>query len=346
MIEVSARDGSADALLFEANIDIGPHFTFPHLKRACLTSSSLTVHTRIPLVIPLKSIESVRLRRWWLSERAIEIRYVDGVSRKLRFSVSNRLATDRRATQDFFQAIEAARGGTAAWKIPSGVFPAQLAPVYAQTVHQMRKEIGSWGKWLMGVGIVSLVLNNFLDPTWGIVLILAGLLSFKIKEPCLLIVYGCTLVWAAILNIASASPSVAGVMGVQLILAFTVFSRYPRYDRAFRKYAAAVVAEGQSTPMSPYAAHFPLASMLLGLGTLMALCGLILAVAFGIGPHIAQIGSVVDRLFALDFYFAAAAFTLGLAALLRDGGNRLQSAVGMGLGLTAIWIILFLTIAR
>ena len=70
----------------------------------------------------------------------------------------------------------------------------------------MKKELCSWGFGLIGIGVVSIVLPEFLDPIWGVILIVMGVLTLVIRQRGMFIVIGIALLMAGIMNI------MAGIM--------------------------------------------------------------------------------------------------------------------------------------
>ena len=58
----------------------------------------------------------------------------------------------------------------------------------------------SWGRWLIVMGVIQLVASQFLDPGWGVLLMLVGVASFYFRSLAMLAVYGVIMAWAAISN--------------------------------------------------------------------------------------------------------------------------------------------------
>lgn len=69
----------------------------------------------------------------------------------------------------------------------------------------MKKDLRSWGFGLIVIGIISIVLAGFLDPIWGGVLIVLGLLTLFIQRRGMFIVIGIALCLARIINITMGS---------------------------------------------------------------------------------------------------------------------------------------------
>ncbi len=61
--------------------------------------------------------------------------------------------------------------------------------------------IRNWGYGLLLLGFIQIIANNFLDPAWGVVLILVGAASFYFRTAAMFPVYGVILAWAMVNNI-------------------------------------------------------------------------------------------------------------------------------------------------
>ncbi|GEM_PF-1518236 len=66
---------------------------------------------------------------------------------------------------------------------------------------EMKRDLRGWGFSLAGIGIISIVLSEFLDPVWGGILIALGVLCFLIKRRGMYIAIGAGLMIAGIINI-------------------------------------------------------------------------------------------------------------------------------------------------
>jgi len=98
----------------------------------------------------------------------------------------------------------------------------------------MRRDIRSWGGWMIVLGIISFISAGFLDSAWGILLVVVGLGSFVFRTPALYIVYGITLVWAAINNALLSSGAWAVFSLVQLVMAVQIFGQFRRFNAAYQ----------------------------------------------------------------------------------------------------------------
>jgi len=68
----------------------------------------------------------------------------------------------------------------------------------------MSRDVRSWGKWLIGLGVVHLIASGSLDASWGIMLILLGAMSILFTSPSMYVIYAVTMAWAGISNLIGA----------------------------------------------------------------------------------------------------------------------------------------------
>jgi len=92
----------------------------------------------------------------------------------------------------------------------------------------MRKEIRSWGYWLIGLGLMHIILFKFLSVPWGIISLLLGLSSFYFVSPPIFIVFAVNLFWIAILNATTLNLWIL-MSVIQLYFSFLVFKKYFQY---------------------------------------------------------------------------------------------------------------------
>lgn len=67
----------------------------------------------------------------------------------------------------------------------------------------MVHEDKSWRFWLLVMGFMQLVASRFLNPSWGIMLILIAVVSLYFRSAAMLPVYGVTMAFAAASNLLS-----------------------------------------------------------------------------------------------------------------------------------------------
>lgn len=66
---------------------------------------------------------------------------------------------------------------------------------------EIQKDLRGMGIGMMVVGVISILLRNFLNPIWGALLILLGILNLVIKDRIMYIVNGIALIGVGIFNI-------------------------------------------------------------------------------------------------------------------------------------------------
>jgi len=78
---------------------------------------------------------------------------------------------------------------------------------------QMNESLRKWGIGLIVLGIVHLVLTNFLDPLWGPIIIILGILNLIIKKRGMFIANGAALLLVGIINILGTTLLKGGGFG-------------------------------------------------------------------------------------------------------------------------------------
>ena len=89
--------------------------------------------------------------------------------------------------------------------------------------HNLKKEVKNAGIILIVLGFIHFVLSGLLDPLWGIVLIIVGIIALFYRSRNMLLVFGILLILVGILNIFS-SISAIETSGFWLI--FAIFQIY------------------------------------------------------------------------------------------------------------------------
>ena len=199
---------------------------------------------------------------------------------------------------------------------------------------KMKKDIRSWGFWLVGIGIVSMVLSFLLDPSWGLILMLVGLSSFYFSESPMFIVYGSLLAWAAVTNL------MAGTLGVifavfQVIIAFKIFRQYRKWNKVEKTYRYHHKMGRINKPPTPErgARFFPWLSAILSIASLATLIGVVGGLA--VSPVVEDDLTVMSgldwaALFAVNL--GAVGLALGIASLLSRYKQKAPSVAGVVIG--------------
>jgi len=96
----------------------------------------------------------------------------------------------------------------------------------------MSKDIRSWGKWLVGLGLFHLIAAGKLDASWGVMLILLGAMSFLFTSPSMYVLYAVTMAWAGITNMLGGGWGWNIFALFQLYLAFKIGRQYYFFHKA------------------------------------------------------------------------------------------------------------------
>jgi hypothetical protein len=68
---------------------------------------------------------------------------------------------------------------------------------------KVRDDLHNWGLGLIGLGIVHFVFSNFLNPVWGVVIVVIGAINLVFPLRGMFIVNGLVLFVAGLMNISS-----------------------------------------------------------------------------------------------------------------------------------------------
>ncbi len=92
----------------------------------------------------------------------------------------------------------------------------------------MRREIRSWGRWLLFWGVIQLVGGvvggSLFSGTWAVVLISIGLASFVFRTPANFVLYATVLFWAGLTNAVAGGAGGLVIAVVQLVLSVWCFA--------------------------------------------------------------------------------------------------------------------------
>jgi hypothetical protein len=68
---------------------------------------------------------------------------------------------------------------------------------------ELKKELRKWGLGLIALGFIHLVLTSFLDPVWGVLIIITGALNLLIQRKGMFIVNGIAILLAGLMNMSA-----------------------------------------------------------------------------------------------------------------------------------------------
>lgn len=337
----------AQAAIYQCKVDIGPHFLIPRLEPLEVWPDRLIFRRQTPLEIPLSAIENVALKNWW-GTPAILLDYQDemGQAQHLRFVDSNRITPNHARTRALFDLLQRLvhsyrQGAPPRVIVETGGGRADWVQEFVGPTLETRarREVRGWGMAFVFSGAVSLLGSSILslDPVWGLFLVGVGLVAWRTKELPWLIVVGLFLWWAALNNVvASAGGSVrrwAAAATWQILLGALVLYRYVALRRGLQR---------PLEDISPVTLGWmPWATLLAGVSCLA------LFVLGAVGAFLNALGIAIDiRLLEVVMNFviplAVLSAAMGLAGLVSFRRKRLISALGLGLGIVGILLILFL----
>jgi hypothetical protein len=207
----------------------------------------------------------------------------------------------------------------------------------------MRREIRSWGWWLLIWGVIHLIGSGYLNAPWGVLLLLVGASSFYFREAPVFVVYGVTLAWAAVSNLTGGSTGWIIFALIQVYMAVRVFQQYFRFRHAQSIHDTSLDETERLRLEQRAGTFFPwsgcLLSALAGVGVpgLMVL-GIVLESSRPLDEN--MLGLAVG--FLIDFAVLGLAFSL--ASLLSGFRYKLVSILGLvaSVLLLAGWVILVL----
>ncbi len=245
-------------------------------------------------------------------------------------------------------------------KKPGAVHAMQTAVPQAPAAIEevFKRDLRSWGLWLIVTGVISLATSGLLSGSWGVMLILLGAGSFVFRTPALYIVYGTTLLWAAVSNGLLSGDGMWGAFAVlQVFLAFRIFFQFRRFNRAYQAGAnvalqrldalsqpADRVSEVETLPPDRYASFFPWVSLALGVFGLFSLLASFVGQVIYMDSNL-PILDTLYFIFDVAFNLCLMSFACGLGALLvrhRFKGASIAGMIFGGLGTLAVIVLLVL----
>lgn len=230
--------------------------------------------------------------------------------------------------------------------------PSVSEPVTARPAryssNDLQKQVRSWAIWSLILGAAHLIANNFLNPFWGILLIVVGLFSFFFRTSAMFVLYGTTLLWAAISNVLSRETGWIGFSVIQLIMVVSIFRDYYRFRKTERE---GIVNNGldekQTDNYRRTSSLYPILGFILGLFSLggIVLFFLIIFVKELSSPQTAYT-ETANIILAIHFGVSeiAAVMALGICvgALLSGFRRKALSIIGIIASLLVIIVHVFL----
>jgi hypothetical protein len=216
---------------------------------------------------------------------------------------------------------------------------------------EMLKAIQSWGVSLIVLGALSIIASGFLDPIWGILLIVVGLGSFLVRDAAMFAVYGVTLAWAAVLNalggLGSESWGWVGFSLLQVYLAVRVFGNYVGFRQVQREIEALDDGLGDTGTGARRAERlFPAGAFVCGLVASLTFMGLIASAIVIIGVQEAEPDpAATEYLVSATMDVAVLGIALGLGSVLSGFKRRGLAVLGLLAGGAVLLDFLVLLVA-
>ena len=167
----------------------------------------------------------------------------------------------------------------------------------------MLKDIRSWGWTSIVLGVIHFVASGFLNPSWGIVLVAVGGISFLIREASMYVIYAVTMAWVGLSNVMLGGFGGWTIIGAfQIFLSYRLYRKYQEYAIVERKYLE--LEAGQEEPANRAKDTFPGCGFALGLVGLVGASGvfvLVIAAVAARGPD----APVPENLQVINFIMGA-----------------------------------------
>lgn len=197
---------------------------------------------------------------------------------------------------------------------------------------KMLREIRSWGIMLLILGVIQVVASEFLSNSWGILLVIVGLASFYFRSPAMFVIYGTTLIWAAISNALSGAGGWVAFSLFQVFLAFQTFRQFFQFRSTFVAHQNIEISDTPKPQLNSdkAARPFPWTSIVLGavsfIGLILIILGTILFIGLTGSQNLPDFISFAEGLI-IDL--AVLGFSTGLASILSSYQYKWVSIIGM-----------------
>lgn len=201
---------------------------------------------------------------------------------------------------------------------------------------KIQAEIASWGRTSIFFAVLQVLAFGLLGASWGMTLLLVGLMSFWIREVAMFVIYAVVLAWVAFNNISAAGFGVWTFFGLyQMVLAYRVFRKFNQYLKIERDYLA--LNGGIEIDDTKGAKVFPFAGFILGglsLGSwvsvfIFIIVQVVISEGGGSPPDYA---SFLEFILSVSVNFGVVALAMGLSSLLSGFKPKWIVILGMAFG--------------
>jgi hypothetical protein len=218
---------------------------------------------------------------------------------------------------------------------------AQAVNDVIKTHASMLKAIRSNGFWLIGLGVLHIILSGWLSAPWGVLLIIVGLCSFLFHSPSMFVIYAITLIWASISNFIGFSPIWAFFAFFQLYFSVRIFMDFRKYRKVENEYSTVVANKeviSSATERTPRL--FPWLGTAFGCSSLLGFVMIILVEIIVIlaTKTLDNIPTYLIFLERLLVNMGVLGFAMGLASLLSKYRPKALGIVGLVAGVLTLII--------
>jgi hypothetical protein len=188
---------------------------------------------------------------------------------------------------------------------------------------RMARELRSWALWLLFGGMISVLAAQAipLDPSWGLVMAATGAGALIFRAPANFVVFGTTLAWVGVGNLAAGELSWVLFALIQLAASFQSFRRFFLYRRASAENDAKPPGARGRSMIALIGARpnriFPLVASILTILTLIGMVATVTPYFLSEDPSMpTEQSGVLYWLAGVTNGFAALGLGLGLASVL------------------------------
>jgi len=196
----------------------------------------------------------------------------------------------------------------------------------------MVKEIRSWGRASIVLGVIHFVVSGVLDPAWGIAMFAVGGISFLIREASMFVIYAVVMAWVGLSNVMADGFGGWMIFGAfQAYWSYQLYRKYQEYALVEQKYLA--LETGRGEPANRAKDTFPGCGFALGLVGLVGVVGvffLFIAVVAARGPDapVPENFQVIDFILGVLLASGILGFALSVAALVAGYPRKWLAWIG------------------
>ena len=194
---------------------------------------------------------------------------------------------------------------------------------------KMLEQIRSWGVSSLLLGALHFGVSRYLSPSWGVILVIVGLLSFSFKSSSMFIVYAVALLWVGVNNIIVSGIGAWSLFGLyQIFLAYRLYRKY----RIFHENEQMLLeADGKDEQYQNSEKWFPKLSLIFGGGSFVLYLAFWISIIglavlqFSIAPYYGALDVIAEILSGLGMV----GFSISLAILISKYEKKWKAWIGL-----------------